>query len=356
MSVLFVTPTFETGVHGGVQMSAKLAWEALRESVSGGRAELLAYGNAAGGSTVPSKISFLSRAARLRTGFDLILFWHIGLVKALSMMNTRAARVMVFLHGIEAWSSLDGITARLLEGTHLFLTNSDHTWRRFISSNPRFANYPHQTVPLGIGSPVDQPVPQPGVPPAALMLGRLERRENYKGHIETIQAWPLVLASEPNAELWIAGDGNLLADLKESVRRIGVEDSVKFFGTVSEKRKQELLVASRCLALPSRGEGFGLVYLEAMRLGRPCLVSTSDAGREVTNPPEAGMAVDVGDSAAIAASLATLLRSDSAWPAWSVNARLRYETRFTANHFKQRLVAACLPPARDPLASAALAG
>ena len=95
---------------------------------------------------------------------------------------------------------------------------------------------------------------------------------------------------------------------------------------------------ARCLALPSRGEGFGLVYLEAMRLGRPCLASTVDAGREVVNPPEAGLAVDPENLTAISDAIVRLLTPGAEWQAWSQSAKARYESEFTAKHFEERLL------------------
>jgi glycosyltransferase involved in cell wall biosynthesis len=92
--------------------------------------------------------------------------------------------------------------------------------------------------------------------------------------------------------------------------------------------------------MPSRAEGFGLVYLEAMRLGRPCLVSNADAGREVVNPPEAGLSVDAEDAGALADSICRLIAQDREWDLWSTRARARYEANFTVQHFQHRLRAA----------------
>jgi len=178
------------------------------------------------------------------------------------------------------------------------------------------------------------------ISPIALMLGRLSRHEDYKGHREVIKTWPLVLQNMPNAELWIVGDGDLRPALESLVKAYELEAKVRFWGCVTEEVKQELLARSRCLVLPSRGEGFGLVYLEAMRLGRPCLVSTSDAGREVINPPEAGLAIDPQSPQMIADALCKLLADNSKWKELSKCAKRRYEAMYTAKHFQERLLSA----------------
>jgi len=161
--------------------------------------------------------------------------------------------------------------------------------------------------------------------------------EDYKGHRELIRAWPLVLQSIPNACLRILGSGDLRPALETLVHELKLSSHVTLTGRVSEEQKQQELVQARCFVMPSRGEGFGLVYLEAMRLGRPCLVSTLDAGREVVNPPEAGLAVDPQDVPAIAMAIVELLTPGPRWDAWSRAAQARYEGHFTARHFHTRL-------------------
>src|SRR5258705_5831285 len=145
------------------------------------------------------------------------------------------------------------------------------------------------------------------------MLGRLSKSEDYKGHREIIDAWPRVLQQIPDAELWIAGDGDLRNVLEQLVIERGLIEKVRFWGQVTEKVKQDLLQQCRCLLMPSRSEGFGLVYLEAMRVGRPCLVSTLDAGREVVNPPEAGLAADPDNREEVAAGVCRLLGDGPEW-------------------------------------------
>jgi phosphatidylinositol alpha-1,6-mannosyltransferase len=172
------------------------------------------------------------------------------------------------------------------------------------------------------------------------MIGRMARDEGYKGHREVIEAWPLVLELLPDARLWIVGEGNLKPELIKLVIDQGLSDRVRFWGWVSEVEKQRLLTRAHCLALPSRGEGFGLVYLEAMRLGRPCLVSISDAGREVVDPPQAGVAVNPQDANSLAEALCRLMDRGPQWDQWSREAKKRYETLFTAEHFQRRLLRA----------------
>jgi phosphatidylinositol alpha-1,6-mannosyltransferase len=276
-------------------------------------------------------------AERRRAG--TLLVWHLQLLKLAPLAAAPAARVVVFLHGIEAWRRQDPVIRWALGKVKLVLSNSQHTWERFLSFNPEFREIAHQTVHLGAGTSVPS-LALSDAKPVALMLGRMLRSEDYKGHRQMIQTWPEVLAASPDAELWIAGEGDLRPELEQLALARGLGSRVRFWGRVSDEQKEQLIAQCRCLAMPSRAEGFGLVYLEAMRMGRPCLVSDRDAGREVVHPPEAGLAIDPDDPRQLAAATARLLRAGPEWEQWSQQARRRYESQFTAQHFRDRLNAA----------------
>jgi phosphatidyl-myo-inositol dimannoside synthase len=281
----------------------------------------------------------LVRSALLRRWHSpLVCFWHVSMLRLLPLLRVGDARVVLFLHGIEAWRRFGRLTRRLLSRVDLFLSNSDFTWQRFLAFNPHLADRPQRTVALGCGEPKKgDGDPFPERPPAALILGRIMRGEDYKGHRELIAAWPTVLRRIPDAQLWVGGDGDLRPTLEREVLSRGLQRNVRFWGYLSEEQKLDLLCRCRCLAMPSRGEGFGLVYLEAMRLGRPCLVSNQDAAREVVNPPEAGLGVDPAE---LTEALCRLLTDSPEWQQWSAAACERYARLFTAEHFQNRLLAA----------------
>lgn len=339
--LLFVSPCLCEWNFGGVQLSGRIARERLAREADVLRQ--ICYGEAAGmthGAECSSTTFGAAwRAAALRGQTGDALFWHVGMLKLLPLLGTRRRRVHLFLHGIECWNGVGPAADRLCGSVDRFLTNSSFTWERFIKRHPQWAGADHRIVPLGVGV-VQEHIAPPSQTPAALILGRMQKGEGYKGHEELIRAWPRVRARVPAAELWIAGGGSLEPELKRIASEIGESDRVRFFGVITEERKLELLMQARCLALPSRGEGFGLAYLESMRLGRPCLCSTMDAGREVVNPPEAGLAVDPCDAEAMADGVTRLLMPGAEWDRWSAQAKARYEARFTAQLFGDRLVGA----------------
>ena len=348
--ILGLFPAFDAV--GGVQVSGQVAWAKIVEAwgTRSGSLHLFTYANHHERRIHPAGHQRLGRSgsharaalAALRRPWPvrMILVWHLSLMKLLPFFRAPSAKVVVFLHGIEAWRPQGWLSRALLRRADLFLTNSDHTWQRFVNANPQYGCASHRTVHLGVLTPIVGSLPPTRPCPTALMLSRLLSGEDYKGHREVIDVWPVVMQRIPDAELWIAGDGDLRPELERRVTAHGIERHVRFWGEVSEVKKQELLAGCRCFALPSRAEGFGLVYLEAMRLGRPSLVSTFDAGREVVSPPEGGLFADPDKPDALAEALYRLLTAGPEWLAWSERARARYEAHFTADCFKERLMGA----------------
>src|SRR5262245_45519289 len=205
---------------GGVQASGRAALSAILGTGSGNGSappsdvwhacwgpgwKEIADGNGHG-MGAHSRLSVLAGATLSRWSIGTILVWHLDLLRLVPLFRASGARVVLFLHGIEAWRRRDWLTRRLLHGVELFLSNSEHTWQCFVACNRDLHGAPHRVVPLGIGSTQGVAVEAPASVPAALMLGRLVRSEDYKGHREMIAAWPLVLRRMPGAELWIAGD------------------------------------------------------------------------------------------------------------------------------------------------------
>ncbi|NDJ11476.1 MAG: glycosyltransferase [Acidobacteriia bacterium] len=334
------------GYLDGIGRSGLAAWSGVG-SVPGVEPILVCYGKTSpsfetGGKILHSRshVGTLLNTMRAGASFQMTLVWHVHLLRLLPFLRG-AGKVVVYLHGIEAWRPLPVSVRKQMSRVALVLSNSDYTWNRFLEHNPQFASLPHTTVPLGLDCPVQHQIAAPAVVPMALMIGRITRTEAYKGHDAVVSVWPDVRRRIPGAELHVIGPGDLYDDLRALATRHGVADSCHFHGPIrSQARKEELLVQSRCMALPSRGEGFGLAYIESMRFGRPCLVSNSDAGREVVQPPEAGLAADPQDRQGLVHALCSLLSAGPEWDACASRARARYEAHYTEAAFVARLNAA----------------
>ena len=149
----------------------------------------------------------------------------------------------------------------------------------------------------------DDPIPFPAHP-RVVFVGVLEFT---KGVDVLLDAWPVVLAQVPRAELVIAGDGTMDAALRRRVSRLGISRSVEFVGHVPPVRLRQILDDSWCLALPSRSEGLPRVVLEAMGRGRPVVASAVGGLPEVVDEGTTGHLVPAGRPEPLAQAIVTLL-------------------------------------------------
>src|SRR5581483_8818056 len=206
----------ELGGMGGIQVAGLLAWDAMVARTPW-RLHAFHYGTrfdratAPGGATVTratSKAGAVIAALRKHWSADLLLVWHVSLLRLVPFFRLRRARLVVLLHGIEAWHRHDWLTRFLLRRVNRFLSVSSHTWSRFVLSHPNLQQAPWCLIHRGTASPLHGHTPPPQGRPAALMLGRIASSEAYKGHEPVIKAWHSVLQRIPEAQLWIAGDGD----------------------------------------------------------------------------------------------------------------------------------------------------
>jgi phosphatidylinositol alpha-1,6-mannosyltransferase len=172
--------------------------------------------------------------------------------------------------------------------------------------------------------------------PTVLVVGRVSSTERYKGHEELIRAWPTVEAMVPGARLVIAGDGDDLDRLRAlaaSVSRAAIE----FTGFLSRSELARHYEEATLFALPSRGEGFGLVYLEAMAAGLPCIGSVHDAASEVIIDGETGVLVDPGNVEGMGQTIASLLSHPRLAQEMGEAGRARLHGTFSYEQFRERM-------------------
>lgn len=303
--------------------------------------------NGAWRSYASSRPSLISAALELGlTSQSLldILVLHSDLAPLALPAKMRGARLTLFLHGVECWRCLRGTKALALRATDRLIANSAHTATNFVRWNwPNRVGKPppivcHLGVPPLTGS-LEEALASPPLPeqqgPYALIVGRIAASEGYKGHDRLIEAWNQVVAATPSACLLIVGDGDDRLRLEAKVKRFGLSRSISFLGRVPNDQLLGLYAHCEFFVMPSDGEGFGLVYLEAMRAGKPC-VAFPGAAEEVIVREETGLIV--GDVAELSSAITRLFQFPDETLAMGKAARDRYLSVFTAKAFHRRLL------------------
>ena len=150
------------------------------------------------------------------------------------------------------------------------------------------------------------PPVQDGVP-TVLTVARFYKR---KGIDLLIKSWPSVIEQLPDARLSIVGDGLELANLKRLAKKLRVDSSIDWKGTViSDDEMASHYANCDVFCLPSRHESFGLVFLEAMGAGKPIVALNSTAVPEVVRDGVDGILVEPEDVKGIATGIITLLKN-----------------------------------------------
>jgi glycosyltransferase involved in cell wall biosynthesis len=144
--------------------------------------------------------------------------------------------------------------------------------------------------------------------PVILTVGRLSAAERYKGHDQVLRALPAMLKELPDLRYLIAGRGDDEARLRALAAELGVTEHVTFTGFVSANELADHYRLCDLYVMPSTGEGFGIVYLEALACGRPCLVGGEDASPEAIDGGRLGFVVPPRDPSAIAAAVLEFFR------------------------------------------------
>ena len=139
-----------------------------------------------------------------------------------------------------------------------------------------------------------------------LAVGRLEWQ---KGFDRLIDVWAMIATDHPDWRLDIFGSGTLEKELRARIRQAGLDSQTSVHPFT--KNIADEYAASSVFALSSRFEGFGLVLLEAMQHGVPCVVFDCPFGpSDVVVDGECGFVVPDGDIPAFARQLARLMDDD----------------------------------------------
>jgi phosphatidyl-myo-inositol dimannoside synthase len=127
-----------------------------------------------------------------------------------------------------------------------------------------------------------------------LHVGRMTSGERYKGQESLICSFPLVYEQHPDAQLVLAGQGEDMQRLKSITRTLtpAMQARIFFPGYVSDETLDLLYRKCYVFAMPSIGEGFGLVYLEAMMRAKACLGARVDATPCVVRDGLTGLLVE----------------------------------------------------------------
>jgi glycosyltransferase involved in cell wall biosynthesis len=279
-------------------------------------------------------------AAQRREPYDLVLAGHVNVAPLLFPSAVRRGRSkrITMIYGIDAWVRLPLLRRLALRRSHRILAISGYTARETARSNhidPGQFDVTYCCLDPGLVN--HQPAqPRTTDSGALLTVSRLWRSEASKGQHAVLRALPRVLESVPSATYWIVGEGDLQPELEQLSEDLGVKSHVRFFGSVTDQTLRECYRDCAAYVMPSKWEGFGMAFLEAMAYGRPIIGGARDAAPEILG--DAALLVDPEDTRALGDAIVRVLTESELGVRLGVAGHQRYADHFTYDKFRTRLM------------------
>ena len=303
---------------------------------------------------------------------DLLVLGHVNYAP-LGMILKRlrpGLRYGVMVHGIEVWSRLPPMKRWALQRADFVSSVSEYTKRKMIEVNgvrPERIRILPDTIDWTVRESFafrvssfesdkekskDQRARTNATPDFSsltsdlppLMSGlcllsvcRLEESEKYKGIDTVLEALPAVIDRVPSVQYVVIGSGSDLERHRALAAEKGISDRVHFAGSVDDATLRAAYEACDIFVLPSAGEGFGIVFLEAMHYRKPIIVANSGAAPEVIKDKQTGLVVEYGNVAQLATAITKLCLDGDLRSRLGAAGYERLQENFTFNHFKTKL-------------------
>ncbi|PYV69438.1 MAG: glycosyltransferase [Acidobacteria bacterium] len=265
--------------------------------------------------TAAFTVELLRCAVRQRP--DLIITTHVNFTPIAHWLKKSFKIPFIALgHGVEVWQIQSIRVRRALRSADRLLAVSEFTRKRManalsISSNAieMLPNtFDMQKFELGpkphfllkrYGLRHDQPV--------ILTVARLSSVEQYKGYDQVLRALPAVKRVLPDVRYILGGRGPDRSRVLQLISELGVTDSVILAGYIPDYELSSFYNLCDVFAMPSRGEGFGIVFLEALACGKPVIAGNTDGSVDAALNGRLGVLVDPGNVDEISMALMQVL-------------------------------------------------
>jgi phosphatidyl-myo-inositol dimannoside synthase len=286
---------------------------------------------------------------------DLIICGHINFSPlAAKIFNLLKIPYWVIVHGIDAWNIEDSSKIDGLNSAQKIVSVSNYTRDRIVSEQ----NISPDMIPL---LPVTfdatqftvKPKPQylldryklDPEQPIILTVTRLASGDRYKGYDQILQALPAIRRQIPNICYLLVGKGNDRDRIEAMVDDLGVRDCVIFAGFVPDHELAAYYNLCDLFAMPSKGEGFGIVYLEALACGKPTIGGNQDGAIDALCNGELGVLVNPDSIDEIAETIVQILIKKHSLSILYQPEMLRQNAiaRYGFEQFKRNLASLLLP-------------
>lgn len=254
--------------------------------------------------------TFVTNAIKIAPKANVIIITHINMAViglAIKLINPKC-KVWLVAHGIEVWRPVSFIKRLFLKRCDKIICVSNFTRQEMI----RWHNVdPDKCEVLNNAIDSFMKLPTNFTRPKHLLerynlttdnvilftLTRLASTEQYKGYEQVIKVINKLKPSIPNIKYILAGQHDAIeeARLKQLITQYKVEDQVILTGFIDETELTDHFILADLFALPSKKEGFGIVFIEALACGLPVICGNVDGSLDAIRNGELGEAINPDD-------------------------------------------------------------
>ena len=255
---------------------------------------------------------------------DVLLIGHINLAPAALLFRLRypRMRMIVIAHGLEVWNELKGLKKWMLRSADQIISVSEFTKNTMVALqglNPQkivvLPNCldPYFELPRDFHKP-DYLLQRYGLQAGQkvlLTISRLNIQDGYKGYDNVLASIPALLEEYPDLQYILAGkyDDAEKERVDTIIQRLGIEKHVHIPGFIPDAELADHYRLADAFVMPSKMEGFGMVFIEAMACGTPAIGGNQDGSPEALRPGELGYTTNPDDVGEITRTIQTVLRN-----------------------------------------------
>jgi glycosyltransferase involved in cell wall biosynthesis len=244
---------------------------------------------------------------------DLIVSTHVNFSPVAAFLKRLSFIPFIAVgHGIEVWEIADRRIRNSLKQANQLLAVSRFTRERMalaLGVDQNMIDLLPNTFDPQIFMPMVKPrflLKQYNImaeEPVILTIARLASAERYKGYDQVLKALPKVLSHFPQAKYVLGGRGPDRPRVERLVQELGLGDRVVLTGYVPDHELSAHYNLCDVFAMPSKGEGFGIVFLEALACGKPVITGNKDGSVDAVLDGKIGTLIDPDNIHQIASAI-----------------------------------------------------
>ena len=251
---------------------------------------------------------------------DLIICGHINFSPlTLYIFNLLKIPYWVIVYGIDAWDIEDAAKKNGLKSAQKIISIGEYTRDRIVAEEKiSSTQIPLLPVTFDTSQFTIQPKPQylldryqlDADKQIILTVTRLSKSDGYKGYDQIIQALPTIRRQIPNIHYLLVGKGDDRDRIETLIKDHQLQDCVTLAGFVADHELNDHYNLCDVFAMPSKGEGFGIVYLEALACGKPTIGGNQDGAIDALCNGELGILIDPDNIEQIAQAIIDTLQGN----------------------------------------------